>query len=153
VPHRWDDLVKIETARITVPRDLAEDLAKDGFYEVKRVRGIDVQATLTLIETTVGLSANFATILVAKDEIHSFVRALRRWMTHHTGTDAGSELILKASRRDGDTEVTMQITSRRRESSQAPDIDMTAVDSLLEAMFARSAAIESHRNTAQSPET
>jgi hypothetical protein len=67
VPHRWDDLVKIETARITVPRDLAEDLAKDGFYEVKRVRGIDVQATLTLIETTVRLSAEWLEVFETDD--------------------------------------------------------------------------------------
>ena len=37
--------------RITVPSDLAEELAKDGFDEAQRVRGVDTQAILIVVET------------------------------------------------------------------------------------------------------
>ena len=59
-----DASVMAKSVRITIPVDLAEELAKDGFYEVKRVRGLDGQATLIVVETTISLTANLATILV-----------------------------------------------------------------------------------------
>jgi hypothetical protein len=133
----------LDAVRVAVPGDLARELLREGLSEVKRVRGADAQMILTIAETTVGLTANLATILVAKDEIGAFIQALRRWMADSTGRESGSEFTLEASRHDTHAEVKVRITSRRDDASQPPGVDVAAVESLVRAIFTDPAAPES----------
>ena len=122
---------------VQVPGEFARDLVSAGFDEVEPVRGggFEAQAVLTVVSSAVALTADVATILVAKDAVEDFFRRLRSWMARRTGSAPGSEFTIKVSSHSPGASSQL-IMSRRTEAGAAPEVDVEALASLLHSVLA-----------------
>ena len=122
--------------RVQVPRAFAEELPSGEFPDLEPLRGagVEVQAILTAAGTSAGLAADAATILLAKEAIGNFTRRLRSWITRHTGSDPGSELIIEVSSRSPDAHSQLRFVFKG-DADAVPEVDMEALAALLRSTF------------------
>jgi hypothetical protein len=127
-----------DVVRVEMPAELAHSLTGDGFDEVVIFRGLgtDVHAILTVVPAGLAVAASAATILVSRTAAGDLVAAIRSWMGHHTKPQEGSEFVVEISVRNGHASSHLRLTSRRDAPGQVPNIDITALASLVESMFA-----------------
>lgn len=131
-----------ELVRLEVPDEFAEELARVGFDVIEPVRGggFEAQAVLTLVATGLGAAANLATIVVAKDAVADFTRRLRAWIARRAGSGPGGEVVVTVTCRSPGARTELRLVSRRTGTGGSTQVDLAALVSLLDGVFADGSA-------------
>ena len=134
-PRRYRSSV-VDILCIRVPEDFADELTCAGFHEIGAERGVgpDFQPTLALVVTTLGVAANLATVVVARDSIAAFVKRLGRWMSGRTGPAPGSQLVIEVMVQSAGERSQLRLVCRREPGGEAELADARALASLLYAL-------------------
>jgi hypothetical protein len=122
---------------VEMPADLAESFTGDGFDEVVSFRGLteDAYAVLTVVPAGLAVAANMATILVSRESVKELIEGIKAWAARRTGQEPGSELVIEISARNGNEETSVRLSSRRDAQGGMPQIDTSALASLVDSML------------------
>ena len=89
-----DDVLRAE-----MPADLADELIGEGFEEIFASRGLaaDAGAVVTVVSAGLAVGANVATILVSREALGQFARAIRDWMLRKAAGRPHDEVVIEIS--------------------------------------------------------
>jgi hypothetical protein len=89
-----DDVLRAE-----MPTDLADELIGEGFEEIFASRGLaaDAETVVTVLSAGLAVGANVATILVSREALGQFARAIRDWMLRKAAGRQNDEIVIDIS--------------------------------------------------------
>jgi hypothetical protein len=125
-----DDVLRAE-----LPADLADELIGQGYEEIFASRGLAADATtvVTVVSAGLAVGANFATILVSREALGQFARAIRDWVLRKAASRPHGEVMIEISavRADKKLRLRLEVSSE----NGTPQIDSAALTAFITSLI------------------
>ena len=118
-----------------LPADLADELIGEGFEEVFASRGLaaDAGTVVTVVSAGLAVGANVATILVSREALGQFTRAIRDWVLRKAAGRPHSEVMIEISavRAGKKMRLRLEVSSE----NGTPEIDTAALTAFITSLI------------------
>ena len=125
-----DDVLRAE-----LPADLADELIGEGFGEIFASRGLVVDAgtVVTVVSAGLAVGANVATILVSREALGQFARAIRDWVLHKAAGHPHGEVMIEISAVRADEKMRLRLEISLENGT--PQIDTAALTAFITSLI------------------